>query len=446
MSINVFDLAQTDTTLERVSSKEYAGPCPLCKSTDSFHVQPHSRKYGSWMCRKCWNPSDIITLKGGQRKRGWGDNIAYLRHFRKMGYTEAKNYLTGKDDSPFERWEPSQAISERVELPDNPNLQERYMQYVRLAITRLGTPQGKPCLDYLLSRGLSEDTIKKARLGCIDSVTLKQEYLGRVEVDTQFIVIPWFADGILWSVNLRDIRPGMPKNERYRKFPKSGNGLYLAESLKRKLPTFLVEGEIDALSLAQEAGDLVNVVATGGTSGSLISTWIARLARVPTVMVSFDREAEAEERAATWLKILNQNAIRYAPQLKDVNKMLVEGGSVRRWVLAILDYLNEDASSQPFQETAVTHAQYTDTVKKVTDFLPDCTMTPIQPREQTGPTELEQAIMNKLQGYGLFLAKRCTCGSRLKWPMAGGMYIVCARCEPGGLWSYQAIEMLNRIE
>ena len=64
-------------------------------------------------------------------------------------------------------------------------------------------------------------------------------------------------------------------------------------------------------------------------------------------------------------------------------------------------------------------------------------------QEQTGPTDLEQAIMNKLLGYGLFLAKRCTCGSRLKRPMAGGMSTVCARCEPGGLWSYQAIEMLN---
>ena len=66
-------------------------------------------------------------------------------------------------------------------------------------------------------------------------------------------------------------------------------------------------------------------------------------------------------------------------------------------------------------------------------------------QEQTGPTGLEQAIMNKLLGYGLFLAKRCTCGSRLKWHLAGGMYTVCARCEPGGLWSNQAIEMLNRI-
>ena len=116
-----------------------------------------------------------------------------------------------QDGSPLERWEPLQAIPEREELPNSLRLQERYMQYVRLARTRLGTPQGKPCLNYLLSRGLSEDTINKAKLGCIDSVTLRQEYLGRVKVDTQFIVFPWYADGILWSVNLRDIRPDTPK-------------------------------------------------------------------------------------------------------------------------------------------------------------------------------------------------------------------------------------------
>ncbi len=68
----------------------------------------------------------------------------------------------------------------------------------------------------------------------------------------------------------------------------------------------------------------------------------------------------------------------------------------------------------------------------------------VQAAEQMGPTGLEQAIMKRLQGYGLFLAERCFCGCRLKWRMAGGMYIVCARCEQGGLWSDEARKMLNR--
>ena len=345
MTINVFDLAQTDTSLKKVSHKEYAGSCPGCGGSDRFHVQPDRRNGGAWMCRNCW-PAET---------KGWADGIEYLRQFRNMSFTAAKNFLAGEVDSLLETVYNAQDMHEQAQLPDNPRLQERYMQYVRLAITRLWTPQGKPCLDYLLSRGLSEDTIKKAKLGCIDSATLRREYLGRVEVETQFIVIPWYADKLLWRVNLRDIRPDVPEKERYRNFPKSGNGLYLADSLKRKVPTFLVEGEIDALSLAQEAGDLVNVVATGSTSGSLTSTWVTRLARVPSVLVAFDRESEAEQRANTWLKILRHNAMRYKPQLKDVNKMLVEGRNVRRWVLAILDYLSEDqdTSSLPSQEAPV---------------------------------------------------------------------------------------------
>ena len=72
----------------------------------------------------------------------------------------------------------------------------------------------------------------------------------------------------------------------------------------------------------------------------------------------------------------------------------------------------------------------------------DCTLTPIErsytltdhiarlkaradEQAQTGPSELEHAIMSKLQGYGLFLVKRCSCGCRLKRHIAGGMYTVC---------------------
>ncbi len=345
MVMNVYDLAQTDTSLKRVSHREYAGQCPGCGGSDRFHVQPYRREGGAWMCRYCW-PAE---------EKGWGDGISYLRQFRGMSFKQAKAYLFGEIDSLLETVYNAQEMYEQARLPDNEQLQERYQDYIRLAITRLWKPQGKPCLDYLLSRGLSEDTIRKAKLGSIDSATLKREYLGRVEVDTEFIVFPWYADKLLWGVQLRDIRPDVPLQERYRKFPKSGNGLYLADSLKRKLPTFLVEGELDALSIFQAAGDIVNPVATGGKDGSLTSTWVTRLARVPSVLVAFDREAEAEQRANTWLKILSHNAMRYKPQLKDVNKMLVEGRNVRSWVLAILDYLSDqDAGEQSVQAVAST--------------------------------------------------------------------------------------------
>ena len=56
-------------------------------------------------------------------------------------------------------------------------------------------------------------------------------------------------------------------------------------------PAILVEGEIDALTLGQQAGDLVVPVATGSTEGSKRPRWIGRLALCPLVLVSFDAES-----------------------------------------------------------------------------------------------------------------------------------------------------------
>ena len=52
----------------------------------------------------------------------------------------------------------------------------------------------------------------------------------------------------------------------------------------------MVEGEFDALSLAQECGNFISVVATGTTQGSHTPRWIAQLARKERVFVALDAE------------------------------------------------------------------------------------------------------------------------------------------------------------
>lgn len=332
MNKNVYELAQENTSLKKVSFKEYAGPCPRCGGSDRFRVQPGRKDNGAWMCRNCWDPAT----------KGWGDGIEYLRQMRGMSFSEAKNHLAGELDSLLERTERVKAYVEPTatgrNAPPNNKWQAWTARYVEQAIARLWSSAGLPGLDYLHSRGLKDATIKAAQLGYeeIDSIP--------------YVVIPWHVgDGQYWRVNKRDIRPDVPHDQRYKNIAGSSNaGLYGGELLTRKRPTFLVEGELDALSIAQEAGDLpINVVATGGLDCSRVPRWVARLARVPHVLVAYDNEQRGEEASNTWLKILTHNALRYRPLAKDANAMLLQGWSIRTWVQGALDLLSEPETIEP---------------------------------------------------------------------------------------------------
>ena len=80
---DVFSLAEEETSLHKVAVNEYAGACPGCGGTDRFRVR-YSREKGTWsfMCRSCWDTGQYLPEKG--RKRGWGDAIDYVRHYRGM--------------------------------------------------------------------------------------------------------------------------------------------------------------------------------------------------------------------------------------------------------------------------------------------------------------------------------------------------------------------------
>src|SRR6266566_7628082 len=207
MEKNVFDLAQEDTRLKVVSRRttkgngpEYAGPCPGCGGDDRFHVQPERKDGGAWMCRNC-RPAE---------QYGWSDNIEYLRQFRSMSFTAAKNYLAGLVDTAIERAELvyNKSLSNQGQ-PPNQVWQHKASRYADMAQASLWTSEGKEGLDYLLSRGLTEETIHQAQLGYA-------VYRG-----IPSLVIPWYANGVYWRINLRDIRTDVPIEQRYRNIPGS---------------------------------------------------------------------------------------------------------------------------------------------------------------------------------------------------------------------------------
>jgi hypothetical protein len=250
---------------------------------------------------------------------------------RGMPFTEARAYVNEGEEA---RQRVNKAIRsvDTYGKPPAQEWQDKALAWSNEAAGRLWDAEGGQALAYLQGRGLKDETIKSARLGY---ARYKHPKTNRV---CSCIVLPWMDAKTVWRVQMRDIRPDVPRDERYFMLPGGSNaGLYLADSLRLKRDLLImVEGEIDALTLAQECSDLAGVVATGSTKGSRSPQWIGRLARCNRVLIAYDSEQEGEQNAGYWLNALD-NATRYRPLEHDVNDMLLQGYDLRAWIGAVLD-------------------------------------------------------------------------------------------------------------
>jgi 5S rRNA maturation endonuclease (ribonuclease M5) len=162
----------------------------------------------------------------------------------------------------------------------------------------------------------------------------------------QGIVIPWFVGDDLWRITIRDEKATDPK-DRYKQVAGGSNGLYLGYLLGYDRPVIIVEGEIDALSIAQEAGHYVSPVATGSTEGAHTARWITALACKDLVLVAFDADDKGDKASKWWLDRL-ENAHRLRPWWKDANQMLQDGVDLLDdWIVPSIDRIADELLGNP---------------------------------------------------------------------------------------------------
>lgn len=317
-NIDLTDLASRHTDL--TGHNEKYGPCPKCAGADRFHVTP------AWFfCRQC-HPER-------------GDVIEFAKWLNGFDFQAACEWLsngtppTGASSKPTPRPRPTLK-------PPTEQWQARGAAVVEDAARLLWQPQGRPGLDYLLGRGLTEATIEAARLGYIpQDKTESPDLWGVSDRDTvklhgPGILIPWHLDGHYHRLNIR-LLESRGKLKYIGPAGWSGaNPLYNADTLNPGRPAILVEGEFCALTINQAAGDLITAVATGSTGASRADKWIVRLAACPLVLIGFDAEpgkGKGDDTARLWLDLL-PNGRRWRPLAKDVNDMQRAGLNVREWV------------------------------------------------------------------------------------------------------------------
>lgn len=346
--MNLLDLIRHDTPLRRTSANhggEYSGPCPLCRrGVDRFKVWP---VLGRWAC---------LGVKAGRAgcDRS-GDAIDYLRIRDGLSYEDACAALgrsaktcTLSQRSPLV-WVRAAPPAPTPLAPPSAVWQQRGKAWAALCQRTLFAKQGKGAREWLQRRGLTEATIRQAQLGyqprdrwearALWGLPPADGLCGRSVWLPRGIVIPWFVGGALWRINVRrplsplQVNDGQPTYIGPAGFAPA---LYNADGLAPDRPVVLVEGEIDALTLQQTAGDLAVAVATGSTGGARRAGWVAQLALASVVLVAFDADANGagDQAAAWWLRVL-PNGKRLRPVGgKDVNAMHTAGIDVQAWVAA----------------------------------------------------------------------------------------------------------------
>lgn len=372
---NLLELAGKDTYLKRVSATdggEYAGACPFCGGSDRFRVWPEQ---GRWHCL-----GQTASRKGCDRA---GDAIDYVRERDHLDFQGAVEHLTGPIPEESDA-KPAQTAGESLRTPLSGSDSAQRVQpppeawqnsaraFVSVSQDRLWSDAGAKAREWLRDRGFGDDVIRGAGLGFNDRDRYEDRQSWGLDPELndngnpkkvwlpRGIVIPWEIEGEMWRVNIR--RPLTPQQieageQKYIGPAGFAMGLYNAEKITADKPAVLVEGELDALTVQQHAGDIVVPVATGATSHARRLKWITRLALPPLVLVSFDSDDAGEAAAAYWIDAL-PNAKRWRPYWGDANDLARAGADVRAWIAAGLpgERRHEPVAGQQSAENTLDNA------------------------------------------------------------------------------------------
>lgn len=307
-------------------------------SYDAKHNQVHC-----FSCQVTWSIFDVWAVLADNAIPDANGKPIY--DFKKIK-AELITHFTGK---PVE----TPKTPDNDEIQKQNKLNEYLTQEIKNAQARLSDPEAQA---YLKSRGISIDTAKKFKLGYSPSwINPKKSIMdGETTNATPRLIIPTSANSYL----ARDIRSNIPDWERnLTKIKQGQNHLFNLSDLKNdSKPIYIVEGEIDAMSIYEVAGDAVGVVGLGSVSmkdqllKAIGSIKNSKGSYNPTFLIATDNDPAGD--ACSNYLLTNLNKLGYEAYrvdifqgAKDPNEALtVNRASFQKAVLARAvdpeDYLN----------------------------------------------------------------------------------------------------------
>ena len=302
------------TALKARGSNDYWGCCPFHgEKTPSFHIDTEKKFYHCFSCHAS------------------GDVIKFVMEMEKLSYVQAIELLAKRSGIPI-KYKDGGAPADYVRDDTAEKMIELYERTASMFhYFLMETPQGKKALDYIKNRGLTDETIKKFKLGYspadrkwlkkfLLSKNFSQDFLNKSGLFSQkYPDFSFFSDRLMFPIFNRKGqvvafggRVIPPADESQRKYLNSGDlpqfkkretlfGFSFAKnSIREKKSIIFCEGNMDVIAYHQCGLDYA--VATLGTALTpehikMISGFVSG----GTVYLSFDSDGAGLE--ATWKAI-----------------------------------------------------------------------------------------------------------------------------------------------
>lgn len=296
------------------------GPCPICggKTRLRLRVDPQTGIQKLYCEGKC-------ELHGK-------DAIGYLQWRDGVDFKTAWAELDGRvTTTPVPNWTPAPTVDH---APNSP-WQNKAWAFVNGCADYLWSPAGAKALDYLRSRCLSDETIRRYKLGYNPTPKHARGMGWGLNENLTItavagITIPREILGDLWAINIRRMNPdGTPYKgaDKYICVTGSKLGLWGADSLKDARSAIAFGGEFDAILASQHAPAGLAVVTFGGEGRSISQPWLNMLQPMDNVYVCMDNDGAGNNGSVKWAEVDTARRVR-VPKGKDLTEYAQMGGDV----------------------------------------------------------------------------------------------------------------------
>ena len=287
-----------------------------------------TRSRGTWRCWPCNLGGDAPALV--MKRNG----VAFPEAVRIVAELAGIVTPSGRSASPPPRpatapaaSKPEKAASPPPERSSGLPLADA-LALVTEAAGRLWKPEGTEALAYLHERGLTDETIRAARLGVVGSVSIPTREGDRC-YQARGVVIPWFDGDRLALVKIRQPEGRKPKYaEAFRDRP----GIFPDPAvIEPGGPLVIVEGEFDALLLGQELRDLAAVVTLGSASSRPDLAARAEMLAACPWYIATDADEAGDKAASGWPAVARR--VRPPGAFKDWTEAAQAGVNLRPLVV-----------------------------------------------------------------------------------------------------------------
>ncbi|MEW4353762.1 DnaB-like helicase C-terminal domain-containing protein [Streptococcus pneumoniae] len=347
--------------------------CPSCGSgtgknkTGAFAIQNDGRR---WKCFSCGNSGDIFDLIG--LVEGLDDFPSRLKRASELFNIDISEH----DSNQFIKKERGKVMNEKVLMKENEQVD--YTKFYKEAHSRISET------DYAKKRGLSDEILNKFLIGYDSNwkhPNVKKEVSGSPRLIIPTSKTSYFA---------RDVRNVIPEFQQpYIKSKVGGNNLFNVKVLNQQLeqPIFVVEGEIDALSIMEVGGVAVALGSTSNVNKFMDAVTKVKLQR--PLILALDNDVKGRETTEILAKHLTEKNISFivanlmTQDIKDPNEMLVKNREL--FTTFVIEAINSaKTEKEKYLDLATKHF-----IQDFMDGVAESTNTPFIP---TGFDEIDNLL------------------------------------------------------